>query len=181
MKYILYILTIFFTFNAKSQAFTEYELKAAYILNFLKFIDYPSSSFQALSDTIYIGVYNGIEFYNSLSEVSKNRTINNKTIKIININNINEEYVKKFHIIFIAYENKNKLLQTIEYFNNTHVLLIGNNIKNFCELGGVINFTPQYHTKRFEINVTSAQRKNITISSKLLKLAKIVEESEIKF
>ncbi|MCX7954222.1 MAG: YfiR family protein [Bacteroidales bacterium] len=182
MKYLKYIICFLISnYTIKSQVFTEYELKSAYLINFLKFIEFPSYSAQAMSDTFFIGIYNGDEFYNALLEISKNRTINNKQLKIVNITNITEERLKKYHIIFIAYENKNKLLQIIETFSNSHTLIIGNNIKNFCELGGTINFTPQYSTKRFEINITSAQKKGIIISSKLLKLAKIIEENEIKF
>ena len=65
----------------------------------------------------------------------------------------------------------------IEYLKGRHVLTIGETT-DFARMGGVINFIRVKNKIRFEINVAAAKQANLKISSKMLKLAKIVGDTD---
>lgn len=162
-----------------TQQYTEYELKAAYIFNFGKFVQWPEEAFKKSTDPFIIGIFGNDPFGEILQQTIQNKTLQNRPIIIINILNI--EDASTCHILFICKTNKFNLTQVIQSLNNKPVLTIGDNIEEFCQTGGIINFTGQHSQKRFEINNKASARVSLIISSKLLVLSRIVTEDEIKF
>lgn len=162
-----------------SQQYTEYELKAAYLFNFGKFIQWPTESFKKTNDPFIIGIYGNNPFGESLQQIIQNKTLQNRPVILININNVEE--ATTCHILFICKTDKLQLKQLLSDLHNKAVLTVGDNIEEFCQLGGIINFTSQHSQKRFEINNKASARVQLIISSKLLTLSRIVTDDEIKF
>ncbi len=161
-----------------SQKYTEYEVKAVFIINFGKFVQWPESTKK--SDTVFIfGIYGT----NPFGEI-----FNNPSFKKVKINN--KSYTVKYfydlkHVdcdmLFVSGIEKYEMIQLLSYTYNKPILTIGDNIDDFCEKGGMINFTEKGYRFRFEINNDAALQANIKISSKLLNLAKIITVDEVKF
>ncbi|OFX34506.1 MAG: hypothetical protein A2X08_10375 [Bacteroidetes bacterium GWA2_32_17] len=164
---------------SKSQQYTEYELKAAYIFNFGKFVEWPSETFKKSNDPFIIGIYGNNPFSEILQQTIQNKTIQNRPIIILNVTTTEE--ASTCHILFISKQNKLQLNQLLQAINNKPILTVGDNVENFCQSGGIINFTSQYSQKRFEINYKASARAILIISSKLLALSRIVTDEEIKF
>jgi hypothetical protein len=162
-----------------AQQYTEYELKSAYIFNFAKFIDYPPNAFNSDKDPFIIGVYGNDAFLEVLQTVIRGKTINNRSIIAISISQPDDAVNCK--LLFFSKTTKNQTATLLEFLNGKSILTVGDDIEDFCQKGGMINFTPQYSHKRFEINPDAATRANISISSKLLALARIVKDEEVKF
>ncbi len=173
------ILLFIVPFTAKSQQYTEYELKAAYLFNFGKFVQWPNEAFKSPADPFIIGIYGNNPFEEILQQTIQNKTIQNRPIIIINITTI--EDAATCHILFISKINKLQLNQLLQSINNKPILTVGDNIEDFCQSGGIINFTRQYSQKRFEINNKASAHALLVISSKLLALSRIVTDEEIKF
>lgn len=162
-----------------SQQYTEYELKAAYLYNFGKFVQWPEQIFKNETDPFIIGVYGTNPFGEILEQTIQNKTLQNRSVIIVNITNPQDAVT--CHILFISKVNKFQLNQLLQALSNKPVLTVGDNIEDFCQSGGVINFTQQHSQKRFEINNKASARIQLIISSKLLALSRIVTEDEIKF
>lgn len=173
------VLLSYFPQSGFSQQYTEYELKAAYLFNFGKFVQWPEETFKNTSDPFIIGIYGNNPFGTILQQTIQNKTLQNRPIIIINITSI--EDAATCHILFICKTNKFNLNQILQYLSNKPVLTVGDNIEDFCQSGGIINFTGQHSQKRFEINNKASLRVLLTISSKLLALSRIVTDDEIKF
>jgi hypothetical protein len=107
------------------------------------------------------------------------RKANGKDWKIIRTNNKKE--LEKCNIVFFSDIEKSELLKILEQLKNKPLLTIGDEIIDFCEIGGTINFTPQFSEYQFEINNEVAKSHRIIISPKLLLLAKIVSSTEDEF
>ncbi len=177
-KFIIILLLVVFTgFVNKTyaQQYSEYELKAAYIYNFGKFVKWPEKS---LKKEFIIGVYGLNPFKGILKEALQGRQLYGRPIKIIYFTNLKN--IDKCNILFIPKVKKEELLQIINAVKNSPVLTVGDNIDDFCVSGGNINFTPKFSKYRFYINNNAAKRKRLIISSKLLSLSKIITD-EIKF
>lgn len=182
MKNLTIILLIAHSFTVntmKAQQFTEYELKSAYLFNFAKFIEFPENTFSSTRDPFLIGVIGNEAFLDVLQTVIKGKTINGRNILAINITQ--PEDIQNCQIVYFSKTTRNQTLMFLEFLNGKPIVSVGDNIEDFCQSGGVINFTPQNSIKRFEINPNAAQRAKLTISSKLLALARIVTDVEVKF
>jgi len=151
--------------------YSEYEIKAAYIFNFAKFIDWPANQ-TFIKDTIVLGIYKNDPFGIILEKTMLGRKVNDKEWKIVRINRQSE--LAKCHILFFSGLSKSEVINILEKLKSYPILTIGDEIPGFCESGGMVNFTAQFSQHQFEINNDEASHHQIIISPKLLLLAKII-------
>ena len=81
------------------------------------------------------------------------------------------------HIVFIPVTEKNQATRILTSLKGSSTLTVGE-IEGFAVQGGIINFTIEDNKLHFEVNTLAAERADLKISSKLLSLAKIVQEPE---
>ncbi len=188
IKIIIFLLFCLFLFSkANAQVFKEYEVKAAYIYSFTKFIDvWPSNNVYAEKKFV-IGLYGGTKIKKELEKLLKNRKIRGKEWEIIYYPSISDFQNKKYKepdIIFVSEIAKDKIYDLLfavqEIYNESSkkkksILTIGDNLDGFCESGGMINFTPKNSKRQFQINNEAVKNAGFKISSKLLHLSKIIE------
>ena len=84
--------------------------------------------------------------------------------------------IKDCHILFVSASEKESLTSILTELKNSKILMTGD-MQNFAQHGGVIGFVYQDKKIGFEINVDAARRAGITISSRLLNLAKVIKDS----
>lgn len=162
-----------------SQQYTEYEVKAGYIYNFVKFITWPESCFSSSTSPYVIGVYGMDMFGDIIKRTIRNNTVNNRAFVVKYYNKPSQ--IQQCHILFVGRITRGEMIELIRAVRNKPILTIGDGLDGFCQIGGIINFTPQYSRNRFEINNTTAKNNEIIISSKLLSLAKIGAINEVEF
>jgi len=165
--------------KVKAQQYTEYDLKAAYIYNFSKFVNWPSSSFEDESDDFEIVVYGSSPITEVLYKALKNRKIRGRSISIKVIYDLKN--LGDAEILFVSKDMQKDIKNIVNICEGSPILIIGDILEGFCQSGGIINFTQKSSKYRFEINNQAAQRAGLKISSKLLALARIVSSEEIKF
>ncbi len=166
-------------FTLHAQEFTENEVKAGYLYNFTKFVTWPENTFATESSTFIIGVYKDDAFASIIENVLKNRKVLNRNWVVFRYQVPKD--IEKCHMLFVSNASQVEIKTILLKTQEQPVLIVGNNIEDFCELGGIINLAGKYSKKRFHINNEAAHRVGLVISSKLLALAKIVKEDEIKF
>lgn len=147
----------------------EYQVKAAFIDNFIKFIEWPEGVLADNAITLSIlGDTPLVDALKAIADVQvKGRRISISTIKTV-------QELGNSHILFIAGSESNRADEVLRALKKRNILIIGE-VDGFCRKGGMINFTLNENKVRFEINVDSAKDAGLTISSKLLKLATIVQ------
>lgn len=153
-----------------------YDIKAAYLYNFSKYIDWPeefqSENFNTRENFI-IGLVESDPFGSTLQEIAERKTVNGKNIRIIYIDRI-EDYTT-CHILFIPKNASDEFTSAILDKTQNHSTLIIGEEDGFARNKGMINFIEVNNKIRFEINVNLAERRKLRISSKLLKVGKIIE------
>ena len=85
------------------------------------------------------------------------------------------EDLEECHILFISSSERRNLSQILRIVRNKSVLTVGDT-KGFAYSGVIINIASEENRLGFEINVDAAQRAHLKLSSKILKLGKIVKE-----
>jgi len=196
--YILVILaTTLFVVNAAAKPATdpghakEHQIKAAFLYNFLNFVDWPAEKTNDVNKPIIIGIVDSEDF-NTAFEPIKDKTFNGRKIAIKTFNSLTaetlknknnpewpkiSEEMKQCHIIFFyEYQSKNTLTTIFSELTTAGTLTVGQS-DNFLESGGNINFLLIDQKVRFEINLSSAKQNNLKIRSNLLKLAyRVIDE-----
>ena len=151
---------------------SEYEVKAAYIYNFAKFVEWPNGRFQTNNKTIHVCVIGDDPFGPSLSAIA-GKTAGDRTVEIMRTVSLHN--IRDCEIIFISNSEEEHVAQILKAINNSPALTIGDS-EGFAQQGVMINFYFDNKTVRFEINPKAARRVGMRISSNLLRIAKIVGE-----
>jgi hypothetical protein len=151
----------------------EYQVKAAFLLNFAKFVDWPSGAFQNDQAPIALCVFGHDPFAGALDEIIQGKKINNREILARRINGLQD--LKSCQLVFIGSAEDKRLPEILNSLKGASVLVIGES-DAFAERGGAIQFFVEDNRLRFAINVDAVQRSRLTVSSKLLALARIVHD-----
>ena len=147
---------------------SEYQLKAAFLYNFAKFIDWPPEAFAADQSPFIIGILGDNPFGTDLERTVAGKLINNRPITIRSFPTAAE--AANCHILFISSSEKKLLPEIIQSLHGTAVLTVGET-DQFIASGGMVNFMQEASKIRFQINDDAAKAARLKISSKLMSLA----------
>jgi hypothetical protein len=156
--------------TAESSSVREYQIKAAFLYNFSKFVEWPQGSFTDAKSPFVICVLGEDPFDNALDTI-KEKNIDGRKIVIERMESIKDE--EKCHILFVSASERRDLSQIFRAVKQRNILTVSD-MKGFAGSGGIINFISADNRIGFEINVSAAEKANLKISSKLLKLGNIV-------
>jgi len=158
--------------NADSES-SEYLIKAGFIYNFGKLVEWPGSAFPQASSPLVIGVLGNDNFAATLEHVVDGKKIDARSFVVKRLR-WSKDFTCGCHILFIASAESVHADETLQSLKNTSVLTIAET-PGFARRGGIINFTLEDSKVRFEVNVDAAHQLGLNISSRLLSLAKIVQ------
>jgi hypothetical protein len=144
----------------------EYEVKAAFLLNFVKFVQWPPSDQR--SGAVTIGVVGRMrKFTNALEAIVRGRVVNGQVIIAREMRENDDP--RGFHIIFIADSEASQIAGILERTRGAGVLTVGES-PDFLTEGGVARFFVEANRVRFQIDPINAQQERLKISSQLLSL-----------
>lgn len=154
---------------AQAQGSSEYAVKAAFLYNFTKFVEWPSGAFGESSAPLIVGVLGQDPFGGALDQILQGKTVNGRPVLIQRLTW--GQNLRACHILFICQSERKRLAQILSSLRGMSVLTISE-IAQFNQQGGIINFVIDQNKVRFEINMAAAEQGGLKISSRLLSLAK---------
>jgi hypothetical protein len=150
----------------------EYEVKAAFIYNFARYVEWPQKSFRSPADPIAICVLGGDPMGHLLDEAVSGKTVEKHSLAVRRIAEIRE--AGTCQIVFFAASHKMPR-EALANLRMSGVLTVGET-EGFARRGGIIGFrVEEGHHIRFDVNIEAARDANLRISSQLLSLATIVK------
>ena len=159
--------------NASGQIASEYQVKALFLYNFVKFVDWPPDAFASAHDPVTICVVGEDPFGRDLEQALKGKTVNGRELAV---RRPSKDFdVKGCQIAFVSSSEKKRFKPLLVLIDAMGILTVGDS-GGFTDAGGIINFTMESGKVRFEVNLEGADRAGLKISSKLLGVAKIVKE-----
>ncbi|HVS54614.1 MAG TPA: YfiR family protein [Opitutaceae bacterium] len=144
----------------------EYQLKAAFLYNFTKFVEWPAARFAEANSPIVIGVLGQNPFGGELEKITEGRTVNGRAIVVKVITTAEE--ASTVHLLFVPRGEETRLPAAV--WQSVPIVAVGES-DSFAALGGTIMFTREADKIRFEINIAAAERSRLKISAQLQKLA----------
>jgi hypothetical protein len=157
---------------AETGQLNENELKAAYLYNFAKYVDWPTAALPRENAPLVMCII-GKSPVNEVIESLAGKTIKNRRLVVRQFSRV--EDLRECNILFVNTSVKTSLTQILASVTSRPILTVSDS-KGFAAAGGVIEFVPVGDKIRFEINNRAAQHVNIRISSHLLRLATTVIE-----
>ena len=158
--------------GAQAGSADEYSVKAAYLYNFAKFVEWPAEAGNP-GTPLVIAVFGKDAFGAVLKQTVQGETVNGRAIAVRSVGRF--EDLRPCHILFLGSSSKNRLREILLATAGAGILTVGET-DEFIQLGGVIAFVPEGNKIRFEINLGAARRNRLTISARLLRVAKGVRE-----
>jgi hypothetical protein len=149
----------------------EYPVKAALLLNFAKFVEWPTGSVQASSDSVELCVLGPDPFGPLLDGTVKGRTAGGRPITVRRANRVEE--MDGCHIAFVASAPAERA-RALAALGSQPVVTVGESAR-FADQGGVIALVVEENVVRFDVNLAAARRAGVQLSSKLLGLARTVD------
>ncbi len=151
----------------------EYDLKAAFLYNILKFVDWPDEV-QARPHLV-IGIL-GEDPFGASIEVLRNKMIGRRIVVIRRGSSV--QALKQCDVLFIARSESERVERIVRSAVPMHTLVVGDTT-GFAERGVMVNFFLLDRKVRFEINLEAARRAKLTVSSQVLKLGRVIREQGI--
>ena len=155
---------------------SEYLIKAGFIYNFAKLVEWPSTAFPQPDSPIVIGILGDDPFGGTLDRIVTDKKINGRGFVVKRLKwGRDLKEIKDCNILFVSSSEREHLDNVVDAMKWLPVLTIGD-APGFARRGGIINFTLEDNKVRFEVNVEAAKHADLTISSRLLTLARIVPQ-----
>ena len=149
----------------------EYEIKAAFLFNFTRFIEWPSQSFADATSPIVIGVIGADPFGAQLANIVQGRRVNGRAIVARYVTR--EDEARATHLLFVGLTKDEDIARLLRALSGYPVTTVGES-PAFTAQGGAITLVLQGNKVRFEINAAAAARAHVRISAQLEKLATVV-------
>jgi len=156
-----------------AQTVSEDQVKAAYLYNFAKFVEWPAQDFANPTAPIRLCLLSNQSFESELNQIVKGKAVAGHPVTVVPVKNAEQSH--SCHILFISSSQDRQAQHIIEALRDTSVLTVGET-KGFVEKGGIVNFVLQDDRVQFEVNRRAANQAGLRISSRLLTLAKLVIE-----
>jgi YfiR/HmsC-like len=150
----------------------EYQVKAAFLYNFAKFVQWPAGTFQSPGDALAICVLGEDPFGHSLGDIVAGRTIEGRPLTVRHIASVKEGAACQ--ILFVSSAENKRSPPMLADIKAPGVLTIGESNTPGGD-GAIIHLRLDGGKVRFDINVEAAEREKLRISSRLLSLAHITE------
>ncbi len=156
--------------SAQENAPSEYQLKAAFLFNFGKFVTWPADDFSQENAPLVIGVFEDNPFHDDLKDMIDGKSIKGHPVVFRMVTTPAD--AKKCHILFVSASAQKDAAGISGALQGANVLTVTENMAHFTHSGYAINFVMEESKVRFEINNAAAAQAGLTISSKLMALAK---------
>lgn len=151
---------------------TEYQVKAVFLFNFSQFVDWPPAAFADGRSPLVIGVLGRDPFGAMLDEIVSGETVNGRPLAVRRYESV--EQVDACHILFIDRSRDPQLDADLAALKGRSILTVGD-FEGFARRGGIVRFSTVGNKIRLRVNLAAAQQAKLTISSKLLRPAEIVQ------
>lgn len=154
-----------------NQRAEEYVLKAAILKHIALFVEWPDDAFAGVDSPFVLTVFGVDPFERNLDEALSGNTVNGRPVAVRRTSSTDE--ARRSHMIFICRSERDRIDELVAAFDGRALLTVSD-IDGFCEHGGALNLVLHDRKISIEINPGAVTHNDLKMSSKLLRLGRIV-------
>lgn len=159
-----------------AQAPTESQVKAAYIFNFLKFVEWPGGPLGDPHAKWIIGLVGDSPVGEDFVRLFDGKQALGRDLQIKRVEDVDS--MRACSIVFIGQSEKKHLASILAALRGSSILTVSD-IDRFVESGGMIQLFVEDTRVRMVVDVSATTRARLKVSSKMLLLARVVGSSEL--
>ena len=153
----------------------DYQVKAAYLVNFPKYMDWPAGAFTDTNSPITVAILGDADVANEFANmVEGGKAVGGHPIVLKRITK-EEEISNDIQVLFIATSERSRVTAILEKVKDSSILTVGES-DDFLEKGGIINLVHRDRKIRLQVNLNAAGKAHLKISSRLLVVAEVVKD-----
>lgn len=152
----------------------EYKVKAGYLFNFAKVVEWPAAALPTAEAPIVVGVIDNGDVLSVMRGLMAGKSIQGHPIRVESVSP--DSLARGHHILFVPKGSGVTPEQVRAALGDSPTLVVGES-EGFAERGGMINFVKVENNVKFEVNTAAAQRAALKLGSQLLKLAILVRDN----
>lgn len=154
-----------------AQSSKEYDLKAVFLYNFATFVEWPESARLQPGEPFVIGVLGNDPFGAVLDEVVAGEMIKGSPLQVRRLKSLAE--IEGCRILFVSRSGTPPIHEVMAAVQGRPVLTVADN-EHFAAGGGIIGFSTHSGRLQLHINAEAARASGLSISSKLLRVSKVL-------
>jgi hypothetical protein len=170
----LLILTVLLPASFGAQM-TDYQVKAAFLYNFAKFVEWPAIAHTSTNSPLVIGFVGEDSISESLSALTKGQTAQGRPIEVRSCEF--DSNLSGCHVLFLGHKAAGKTKDILARIGSAHVLTVGDG-EEFIQQGGIIGFAIVDKSVKFDINAKAAETAQLKVSSRLMAVARTVVKTK---
>jgi hypothetical protein len=163
-----------FTAGAEEAMPTEFQVKAAFLINFPKYVDWPTNAFAETNSPITVAIFGDENVANEVQNMIGNGRISSGHPVVLKRIAREEEINRDCHILFIGTAERQRIPSILEKIRGEKILTVSES-DDFLEQNGIINLARQGRKIRLQVNLAAAGNAQLKISSRLLVAADVVK------
>jgi hypothetical protein len=157
----------------KAEAVNEQQIKAAFLYNFTRFVEWPERAFAA-QEPLVIGIVGEDALTTDLQSIVAGRRVNGRAIVVRDVEGPSDAAAAQ--VLFVSATDEARFDALRDALADRAVLTVGES-SEFADTGAVIVFVERAGKVRFEINMAAAERAHVKVSAELQKLATVVRST----
>lgn len=150
---------------------SEYHVKAVFLFNFAQFVEWPADAFADPQAPVVIGILGDDPFGAFLDETVRGEHLGTRPFEIRRFEHVAD--IKTCQLLFISQSEADQVEENVASLKTRPILTVSD-ADNFAERGGMIHFVTEKNRIRLRVNLRAVQHANLTLSSKLLRVAEVV-------
>lgn len=151
----------------------EQEIKASFIYTVAKFVDWPETAFGAPAAPMVIAILGDDLIGDALERLVEGKSVKGHPVTVLRAASL--EDLAGCHVLIVGRSERARLPKILERLRGSNVLTVSESDR-FAREGGVMGLLLDQNMVRFEVNVDAASRSRLEISSKILRLGKVVRD-----
>ena len=157
-----------------ARAESEYDVKAAYLFKFTKFVEWPATAFAGPEAPLVIGIVGRDPFNGGLERLIEGNTTGARRLQVQHLNANDSAGLRGCQMIFVSASEQRRLPNILSAILQGRAVLVVGESEGFASAGGMLGFALRESRMGIEVNSAAARQARLKISSQLLNLAKVV-------
>lgn len=157
----------------RAQSAPEYDVKAALLLNFARFIEWPDAAFESAQSPIDVCVFAPSPFGQALERALTGETVANRSLSAREVHGVSDSAA--CHLLFVPAGAESRARALFREAGSSTVT-VGES-RRFEDMGGAVTLVIEGGRVRFNVNLRPVERRGVRISARMLQLASRVERA----
>lgn len=156
---------------ADPQTLGEFQIKAGFVFNFTRFVEWPENAFLTSTSPLLVCVLGETPLTGLLADVALGKVVNGRAVSIKQVKVADD--LRPCNLLFISAAERRRTDEILAAVKKTSTLTVGEN-PGFAQAGGMINFSIQENRVKLEMNLEATTRAGLKINSKLIAVSRLV-------